>query len=545
MATQPTGGPLTPYRGEDRRRVAGPVRAPIGRPYAIAGSVIVVTCVLLVLFLEVGPTWIAEAQLLVLLLQAAAFMLAIAVGFIAISRWYLTSDAPALWIGVAILIYGAVRLGVAELLPAVVPAGWLSEMSVWVRPASQIVTIALLVRAATVKPVSEGLSTWRLTGAALLAIAVLAVGFHWLPSLATATDGAQSTYPRSYSAVNQLGFIAVAMTVLGAAFTWHGQRRRRWLFTWLGLMLTTIALGDLVRVVAPPPVESGLLGKEIMRVMGLLAGLNGAAREILYTYRDSSTRLARSEYTAMTAQERIREGQAIAEERAHEARSALAAIEGATKTLERYRDRLPAETQASLAAAVSGEIQRLQRLVSVEHQPGEIGPFNLATALGPIVASERARGVDISVDVPAHLVVMGRTGSTEQVVQTLFDNARRYAPDSPVTVRAAQEHGWIVLRVEDRGPGVPEEERQAIFRRGVRGDRALDVPGSGLGLYVAAQLMQDQAGELWVDARDGGGASFAVALPSAELVASQQTVESGDESGEISHDRGLRVRRGH
>jgi signal transduction histidine kinase len=39
------------------------------------------------------------------------------------------------------------------------------------------------------------------------------------------------------------------------------------------------------------------------------------------------------------------------------------------------------------------------------------------------------------------------------------------------------------------------------------------VPGSGLGLYIAAQLLRTQAGQLWVEEREGGGASFALALP--------------------------------
>src|SRR3712207_6129192 len=126
----------------------------------------------------------------------------------------------------------------------------------------------------------------------------------------------------------------------------------------------------------------------------------------------SSSRVAQSEFRALTADEKIRSAQAAAEERAHEARSALAAIEGATRTLEHYRDRLPQETQAALSTAISGEIRRLQRLVSVEESTGEITEFSLAESLAPIVASERARGVAVDVRVPGHLNVIGRAGAT-------------------------------------------------------------------------------------------------------------------------------------
>lgn len=450
------------------------------------------------------------------MLQVASFMVAIAVGGLAFSRWYLTSDAPALWISVALLVYGLARLLVAELLPLVVQGPDFDAFASWLRPAAQVVVILLLIRAATITPVLTRVSGPRLIGGALVLLGLLALVLRFVPPLASLIDGAQAVAPRRYGAVNELGLGPFLLPIVAVAFTWHGWRRRRWLFAWLALLLVCITAGDVLRVTVPPPVEAGLLAKEIMRLLGLLLALIGATREILYAYRDSSTRLAQSEYVAMTAEERIRMGQAAAEERAHEARSALAAIEGATRTLEHYRDRLPPETQEALSTAVSGEIRRLQRLVSVENPESEMAPFSLAESLAPIVASERARGVLVDLRVPGHLNVIGRASATEQVMQTLFDNARRYAPDSRMTVRAEEDDGWVILRIEDRGPGVPPEQREAIFRRGVRGDNAPDVAGSGLGLYVAAKLMQEQGAELWVDERPGGGASFALALPTAD-----------------------------
>jgi len=375
------------------------------------------------------------------------------------------------------------------------------------------------------------------------ALVALTALLRFAPPVATFIDGAQAAAPRQYGVVNDLGIVPYAWTAIGITFAIQGARRRRWLFAWLGLALLCLALGDVARVLAPPPISAGLLSKEVLRLLGMLLALHGATREILYTYRDSSTRLARSEYTAMSAEERIREGQAAAEERAHEARSALAAIEGATRTLEHYRDRLPQETQAALSTAISGEIRRLQRLVSVEESSGEIAEFSLAESLAPIVASERARGVLVDVRVAGDLNVVGRASATEQVIQTLFDNARRYAPGSRMTVRAERDDGWVVLRIEDRGPGVPPEQREAIFQRGVRGDNASDIAGSGLGLYVAAKLMQDQGAELWVDDRPGGGASFAMALTAGSSDRPEETVERLEQSRQVSDGGGLSATR--
>ena len=525
------------YRGEDRRRIAGPVQSPFGRPYLLAVGLTIALAVQVIFFTQLSGGSVGPVRMLLPLLQVASFTVAMAVSAIAFSRWYLTGDAPALWLAIALALYGTFRLGISELLPFVLPDQALADWALWVRPASLVVIIVLLIRAITMVQVAPTAGP-KLAAGAVLALFALSGVMALFPPLASTVDGAQGPLPRSYGTVNQIGLIPFAFTLLGAAYTWRGFRLRRWLFTWLGLLFFGVALGDIARVYAPPPVMGGLFGKELLRLLGLLLALVGAAREILYTYRDSSTRLAHSEYTAMTAQERIREGQAAAEERAHEARSALAAIEGATRTLEHYRDRLPPETQEALSTAVSGEIRRLQRLVSVGEPLGEFTSFGVAEAVGPVVATERARGATVDVKVAGDLSVVGRTGSTEQVIQTLFDNARRYAPGSPITVRAERASTKIELRVEDRGPGVPADQHETIFRRGVRGDAAMDVPGSGLGLYVAADLMREQGGDLWVQDRDGGGASFVLSLPAVSGSA-EEGPQSGQEGPEVPDDSGL------
>ena len=531
-----------PYKGEDRRRIAAPVQSPFGRPYFLALTLVGMTAVLLIFVVKVPVLRQPQMEQLRPLLQVASFMVALTVGGLAIGRWYLTSDAPALWIGFALLFFGIVRLAAAEIAPIFL-AGELARWADWLRPASDVLVVALFTRAATIVPVSPTISGRRLIAGTLAALAVLVLMMWLLPPLAAFIDGGAATQS---SARGVSSGLSAALAAVAAVFTLQGHRRARWLFTWVGVMLFALSVGVLIPMLARPPAAAAVLGNDVLRLMGLLMALNGATREILHTYRDSSQRLARSEYTAMTAQERIREGQAVAEERAHEARSALAAVEGATRTLEHYRDRLPPETRAALSTAISGEIRRLQNLVSVEQRPDGVAPFSLAEALAPIVASERARGADLDVRVAGDLDVIGRAASTEQVLQSLFDNARRHAPGTRLTIRAERDQGWIVLRVEDRGPGVPTDMREAIFRRGVRGDAAATVPGSGLGLYVAAQLMKDQEGELWVDERRGGGASFAIALHAADPATGHwnDSARELQQSDQPAKEDGLSVARG-
>jgi two-component system phosphate regulon sensor histidine kinase PhoR len=115
-------------------------------------------------------------------------------------------------------------------------------------------------------------------------------------------------------------------------------------------------------------------------------------------------------------------------------------------------------------------------------------------------------------------------------VINLIDNALKYAPGSEVvTIRVGREAGrrvpglagssTVVVRVVDRGPGVPTEERDRIFERFVRGAsaRAVDpqrpIRGSGIGLALVKHIAESHGGKAWVEDGAGVGASFAFSIP--------------------------------
>jgi two-component system phosphate regulon sensor histidine kinase PhoR len=112
-------------------------------------------------------------------------------------------------------------------------------------------------------------------------------------------------------------------------------------------------------------------------------------------------------------------------------------------------------------------------------------------------------------------------------VINLIDNALKYAPGTGVvSVRAKCERDAIVVRVVDRGPGVPAEDRDRIFERFVRGSTARTsagpIRGSGIGLSLVKHIAESHGGRAWVenpeaasqaDAPQGGGASFAIEIP--------------------------------
>ncbi len=111
----------------------------------------------------------------------------------------------------------------------------------------------------------------------------------------------------------------------------------------------------------------------------------------------------------------------------------------------------------------------------------------------------------------------GDESAVQTVLDNLLENALKYAPaGSPVAVLVErQPEGVVGFTVLDRGPGIPEGEREHIFERFYRldGGDAQRVYGHGLGLYLARRLVERMNGRIWVEARPGGGSRFAFTLP--------------------------------
>jgi two-component system sensor histidine kinase KdpD len=109
-------------------------------------------------------------------------------------------------------------------------------------------------------------------------------------------------------------------------------------------------------------------------------------------------------------------------------------------------------------------------------------------------------------------------------LRQLIDNALKYSPPaSPISVVAELEGERVVIRVHDRGPGIPERERERIFDKFYRRSDAKDrVPGTGLGLYIAREILRAHGGDLWIEGEPGEGSEFCAALPVPKSVTSKQ-----------------------
>jgi two-component system sensor histidine kinase KdpD len=111
----------------------------------------------------------------------------------------------------------------------------------------------------------------------------------------------------------------------------------------------------------------------------------------------------------------------------------------------------------------------------------------------------------------------------EIALRQLIDNALKYSPrDSPVSVSAELSDNRVVVSVADRGPGIPEEEQTRIFEKFYRADASRhQIPGAGLGLVIAREIIQVHGGEIWVESKPGEGSTFRFSLPASSAVGPQ------------------------
>jgi len=122
-----------------------------------------------------------------------------------------------------------------------------------------------------------------------------------------------------------------------------------------------------------------------------------------------------------------------------------------------------------------------------------------------------ANAVELAVDRvgTGPFCVQAPTAMIDRLVGVLVDNACKFAgPDGRVEVTARSSGHRVELRVDDSGPGIPENERDAVFDRFHRADDA--VAGTGLGLAIADSVVRATHGSWYIGTADLGGARMAI-----------------------------------
>ncbi|KKW69164.1 histidine kinase [Lampropedia cohaerens] len=137
-----------------------------------------------------------------------------------------------------------------------------------------------------------------------------------------------------------------------------------------------------------------------------------------------------------------------------------------------------------------------------------------------LCAEETARvGAELDIAVAEHedavaaLEVLADAKLLRRAIRNLLENARRYSA-GPITLTLQRSGPTIEIRVADRGPGVPAEQRQRIFEPFYRAPGASERSGGvGLGLSLVKSIAEHHHGSVHCEAREGGGAVFVLRLP--------------------------------
>jgi two-component system, OmpR family, sensor histidine kinase MtrB len=232
---------------------------------------------------------------------------------------------------------------------------------------------------------------------------------------------------------------------------------------------------------------------------------------------------------AQTLQDRIERDARFASDVSHELRSPLMTLAASIEVMNNQRDDLPDRARSALDLMV-GDIDRFQQLVEdlLEISRFDAGVVRLELEevhLAELVmqAVSHSSETDVPVELDAELagvVVQADKRRIVRVIANLLDNAAKYGGGA-TSVGLRRVDDGVQIAVEDRGPGVSDDDRGVIFDRFSRGagaGRRGTTDGVGLGLALVAEHVNLHGGRVWVEGRVDGaeGARFVVQLPVVE-----------------------------
>ncbi|MGD1910159.1 MAG: sensor histidine kinase [Rivularia sp. (in: cyanobacteria)] len=167
-----------------------------------------------------------------------------------------------------------------------------------------------------------------------------------------------------------------------------------------------------------------------------------------------------------------------------------------------FLEKLPLQNEVEVE--VSTEESKPLLLLNGAEQ--EVFDFNLNEVLQPALISAKAiaqeRHKELIADIDGSLpLVRGNSSALREVLSNIIDNALKYTPTGGTILIELLEDklNFLGIAISDNGPGIPQEDLEHLGERGYRGVQAkTEIPGSGLGLSIAKQLIEQMQGEMEV-----------------------------------------------
>ena len=212
----------------------------------------------------------------------------------------------------------------------------------------------------------------------------------------------------------------------------------------------------------------------------------------------------------------------------HELKTPLATMKIMLETM-MYQPDMPTELRQEFMNDMNHEIDRLTGIITdlltitkndneknrLQREPVNMSELTEATVHMLIPAAEK-KNQTLAADVAPDLQMMGDRIKLNQVLYNLIDNAIKYSPEGSRTdVSLRQQGPDLVWKVRDQGIGITKANREHIFDRFYRVDKARsrETGGTGLGLSIVKQLVSLHGGTVSVDSEPGKGSEFTVILP--------------------------------
>ncbi|HUI56034.1 MAG TPA: CHASE2 domain-containing protein [Bryobacteraceae bacterium] len=214
----------------------------------------------------------------------------------------------------------------------------------------------------------------------------------------------------------------------------------------------------------------------------------------------------------------------------HEMRTPLSAIQGSSELISKYA--LTEEKRKQVADLINSESKRLARMVEVflhverltagqmelKPEPIPVGQMVdvCVTRVRPV--AERKRITVTVSPIPDELHLSGDRELMEYACYNLLTNAVKYSPQrTEVTVSARKDQGRVRIAVSDQGIGMDQKEVKQIFQKFYRTKKAEESgeAGTGIGLSIVQQIVEQHGGEIEVTSQPGAGSCFTLVLPAA------------------------------
>lgn len=248
-----------------------------------------------------------------------------------------------------------------------------------------------------------------------------------------------------------------------------------------------------------------------------------------------TAQLRQQEQAARKANEQLKQKDHIKDEYVarltHDIKGHLAAIQSCQDVLVKgYVGNLN-ERQADFAGRAHTRTKKLIQFVRIllrmtemrlTNNSIEMEAFSLVESLQNSLAAVKSKAEDKSITLNSNIdnieKIYGNQFSIEEVITHLLFNAVKYtSSDGKVEVRAKNQDNNVLVEIADSGIGVPEEELQKIFDEfyRARNAREMEKDGTGLGLSIAKQIIERHGGKIWVQSKEGLGATFGFTLPKA------------------------------